>query len=430
MHGSERESEGMRAIENPEALANPTSRKRTMWHRLAEAGYIFFLVFATTTANLAIGQTSPPDNSRQIAISLEQQGKTTEAESAWRALLKAHPSSAEAYAHLGLLEARQEHYKEAVPLYRKALALNPAVPGLRLNLGLALFKGGDLKPASVEFERLLKGATKPDENQRLTILAGMAHYGLGEYSAATPYLKTAAARDTQNLQLRLALAHSCLWSKQYQCVMDTYNEMLSLNAESAEVDMIAGEAQDGLKNYDGAIEQFRAAVKADPTMPDVHFGLGYLLWTQKQYAEAAREFQAELANNPDNAQALAYLGDSDMQLNHSELSAPLLEKALRLNSGLELAHLDLGILDADAGRNDEALRELKTAAQLAPGDVNVHWRLGHLYKAIGNEAEAKAELQKASSLHKAEENALLEQMNRARAQAEENQAPPAAAPKQ
>jgi tetratricopeptide (TPR) repeat protein len=32
------------------------------------------------------------------------------------------------YAHMGLLEARQERYKEAVPFYRKALALNPHFP--------------------------------------------------------------------------------------------------------------------------------------------------------------------------------------------------------------------------------------------------------------------------------------------------------------
>jgi len=420
----------MKVIESPEAYGTSTWSRQSSWRWVAKAGYFVVLILAASPAFAAIGQTAPSENSRQSAIALEQQGKTTEAESAWRALLKTHPSSAEAYAHLGLLEARQEHYKEAVPLYRKALALNPSVPGLRLNLGLALFKGGELKEALPEFQRLLKGAANPDENQRLTILVGMAHYGLGEYSAATPYLKTAATRDTQNLQLRLALAHSCLWSKQYQCVMDTYHEMLTLNAESAEVDMIAGEAQDGLKNYDGAIEQFRAAVKADPAEPDVHFGLGYLLWTQKQYPEAAREFQAELANNPDHAQALAYLGDTDMQLNHPELSSPLLEKALGLNSELELAHLDLGILLADAGKNDEALRELKKAAQLVPGDVNVHWRLGHLYKAMGNADEAKTELQKASSLHKAEEDALLEQMNRARAHADQKQAPEATAPQQ
>ena len=77
---------------------------------------------------------------RQTAISFEQQGKTAEAESAWQTVAREHPSSSEPFAHLGLLEARQEHYPEAIRFYRKAMALNPAMPGLRLNLGLALFK--------------------------------------------------------------------------------------------------------------------------------------------------------------------------------------------------------------------------------------------------------------------------------------------------
>ena len=231
------------------------------------------------------GQTAiATENQRQTALAMEQQGKNIEAEAAWRSYLKAHPSNPEPYAHLGLLEARQEHYKDAVPLYRKALALNPAFPGLRLNLGLAFFKTDELKQAIQEFKPLLKSQPSASpEAQRLTILMGMAHYGLGEYGDAVPYLRQAAARDAQNLQLRLALAHSCLWSKQYQCVLDTYHEILMLNAESAEADMLAGEAQDELKNHVGAIEQFRAAVKADPTEPDVHFGLGYLLWGQRQY---------------------------------------------------------------------------------------------------------------------------------------------------
>src|ERR1035438_6370289 len=98
----------------------------------------------------SMGQTAGAlDLQRQTALALEQQGKNVEAEAAWRSYSKAHPSNPEPYAHLGLLEARQEHYKEAVPLYRKALALNPAIPGLQLNLGLALFKGGELKQAIV-----------------------------------------------------------------------------------------------------------------------------------------------------------------------------------------------------------------------------------------------------------------------------------------
>ena len=376
------------------------------------------------------GQTAAaPESQRQTALALEQQGRNVEAETAWRAFLKTHPSSPEPWAHLGLLEARQEHYKEAVPLYRKAMALNPAFPSLRLNLGLALFKADELKLAIQEFKPLLKSQPSGSpEAQRLNILLGMAHYGLEEYAEAAPYLKEAAARDPQNLQLRLALAHSCLWSKQYRCVLDTYHEILMLNAESAEADMLAGEAQDEMKNHGGAIEQFRAAVKADPKKPDVHFGLGYLLWTQRQYPEAASEFHAELANDPNHVQAMIYLADTQMQLNHPEAALPLLENALRIDAGRELAHLDLGILYADAGRRDDALREMKEAARLAPEDVNVHWRLGRLYRSMGRKDEAKAELDKASSITRAADNALIEKMDGAHARPPHAQEPAAAPP--
>ncbi|MGB6729493.1 MAG: tetratricopeptide repeat protein, partial [Terracidiphilus sp.] len=96
-----------------------------------------------------------PENDRQTALALEQQGRNTEAEIAWRAYLKVHPSSSEAYAHMGLLEARQEHYTDAIPFYRKALSLDSSIPGLRLNLGLAYFKAGEMKKALQEFSPLL-----------------------------------------------------------------------------------------------------------------------------------------------------------------------------------------------------------------------------------------------------------------------------------
>jgi len=381
----------------------------------------FLLAVALAAALPGIAQSG--SNSASEATALEQQGKYPEAEAAWGAVLKSSPSSADAYAHLGLLEARQEHYKEAIPHYRKALELKPAMPGLRLNLGLALFKGGDLRGAIHEFTVLKAKAPDSPEVQRLNILIGMAHYGLGEYAQAVPFLKTAASVDTQNLQLRLALAHSCLWSKEYQCVLDTYHEMLALNAESAEADMLAGEAEDEMKDYDGAIKQFRAAVKADPKEPDVHFGLGYIYWTQRDFPEAASEFKAELANNPDHAQALAYLGDAEIQLDHPEQAPELFKRAIALDAGIALAHLDLGVLDADDKRMDDALHELTTAAKLAPNDVNVHWRLGRLYKIMGRSTAAKAEFDTASSLHKATDNALIERMNGTHAKPAQDQTP-------
>src|ERR1035437_1191988 len=378
------------------------------------------IVLAAALAMVAVScpcQTAvAADNQRQTAIALEQQGNNAEAETAWRAFLKGHPANAEAYAHVAFLEDRQERYTEAVPLYRKALALNPAMPGLRLNFGLSLFKSGALKEAIQTFTPLLKSQPPSSpEALRLTTLIGLAHYGLGEYAAAVPFLKQATAADAQNLPFRLALAHSCLWSKQYQCVLDVYHEILTLNAESAEADMLAGEALDEMKDNAGATQQFRAAVKADPREPNVHFGLGYLLWGLMQFEEAAQEFQAELANNPDHAQALAYLADTNMRLGHPEAAPPLLEKAIRIDPGIELAHLDLGILYNDAGHRDDALRELKTAEKLSPNDQNVHWRLARFYQAAGKKDLAKAKFDKTRSLQKAADETIFNKLHQAQA---------------
>jgi tetratricopeptide (TPR) repeat protein len=381
------------------------------------------------TAAASQGQTAAVDEDRrQTAFALEQQGNNAEAETAWRAVLKDRPADSEVLAHLGFLEAKQEHYKDAVTFYRRALALNPAIPGLRLDLGLALFKGGDLKDAIGTFGILLRSEPKSSsESLRLTTLIGLAHFGLGEYAAAIPYLKQATAADPQNLPFRLTLAQSCLWSKQYQCVLDVYHEIVTLNADSAEADMLAGEALDEMKDKPGAEQQFRAAVKADPKMPNVHFGLGYLLWGLLKFDEAAKEFQAELDNNPNHAQALTYLADSDMQLGHPEAASPLLEKAIHIDPKIERAHLDLGILYSDGDRREDALRELKVAEKLSPEDQATHWRLARFYKAMGRNDEAKVEFDKTRSLQKAADETVVNKLHEAQGKgkgAEENPTAP------
>src|SRR6202035_3481013 len=165
---------------------------------------------------------------------------------------------------------------------------------------------------------------------------------------------------------------------------------------------------DEMKDNEGSTKMFRAAVKANPREPNVHFGLGYLLWTQKQYPEAITEFQAELANDAKHAQATLYLGDAYLQLNQPDQARPLLAKAVEFDPSMWLGHLDLGVIDADAERNDQALAELQTADRLKPDEVNVHWRLGRLYRTMGRKDEARAELEKANKLNKAADEDLYQ----------------------
>jgi len=386
---------------------NPKTNHQNTSRRALSYGIPLSLVLVLSAYMLPLFS---QDNLREMALSYEQQGSVTDAESAWKTLAGKQQSNPEPWAHLGLLEARQEHYSDAIAYYRKAMRLRPAMPGLRLNLGLALFKAGQNRQSIEVLCPLLKA--QPDD-QRLTILIGIAHNGLGEYAAAVGYLRQASDRDPVNLQLLLALGHNCLSAKQFQCVVDMYHKILGLNAESAEADMLGGEALDAMKDTIGATQEFRAAVRANPKEPNVHFGLGYLLWTRRQYQEAAQEFHAELDSDPDHFQAALYLADADIQRSRTIEARPLLEKLAKVNPTVSMVHLDLGMVYSESGQFSDAIKELQVAAKLAPKDVNPHWRLGRLYRSLGERKEAKTELDIARNLNKVENDGLLEVMSNA-----------------
>jgi tetratricopeptide (TPR) repeat protein len=350
------------------------------------------------------------------ALTLEKEGEVPEAIAAWQKVIQSEPRNAQAYAHLGLLQARQEHYSDAIASYRKAHAIDPNLAQLNLNLGLALFKSGNFRESIGPFEAELQ---KSPDNQRLTILVAMAHYAARDYTAAIPYLKTAASRDTRNLPLRLALAHCYLWSKQFQSTLGVYKEILQIDPDSAEADMIAGEALDEKGDNAGAVQQFRAAEKANPKEPNVHFGLAYLLWAQKRYDDAIPEFEAELKNDPRNYQAMLYLGDTYVQMANFEKAKIIMEKAAPYEKSEPLVHLDLGIIYQELGNKELAVKELNEALKTEPDNVGAHFRLAQIYRSLGKKDEAKAEFTKASSTNKHRDDALYTRIAEANAHSDD-----------
>ena len=342
-----------------------------------------------------MGQEEDRAQTRSRAMVLEKDGQNAEAERIWEGMIKGDPRDAEALAHLGLLEARQERYETAIDYYRRAMAINSDLPGLQMNLGLALFKVAQFPDAIKTFSSELR---KHPGDLRLTILLGMAHYGMKDYLVAIPFLQRAAEHEPQNLTLRLTLAHSCLWSRQYQCVLNVHEQILALKGETAEGDMLAGEALDRIGDSAGAEKAFRSAVVANPKEPDVHFGLGYLLWIQSKWADAANEFQLELENNPQHLKARIYLADSWLRQNEIAEALPELEKLVAGDQPDPLAHRDLGIIYANSGRNQDAVRELKMAIESDSKDVEPHLLLAKVYRSMGRGDEANGELDRAGKL--------------------------------
>jgi predicted Zn-dependent protease len=148
----------------------------------------------------------------------------------------------------------------------------------------------------------------------------------------------------------------------------------------------------------------------DPKQPNVHFGLGYLLWTKAQYAEATEQFEAEIKNNPQHMLAMLYLADIQMKSGKTAEAQASFEKLVKLMPQNPMAHRDLGTLYADTGQNDAGAAELKQAIQLAPKDAGAHWRLARLYRAMGRTEDAKAEFEKTNSLNEAEDERLIKVM--------------------
>ena len=131
---------------------------------------------------------------RQKAVAFEQAGNNAEAVAAWQALLKVQPANAEAYAHLGFLEAQQEHYREAVPLYKKALTLSPSMPSLKMNLGLALFKAGEFKASYSDIRAYFEESASKLSGGTTTENA----YGLGLLRAAGLLCRSPVSQRSYN----------------------------------------------------------------------------------------------------------------------------------------------------------------------------------------------------------------------------------------
>ena len=142
--------------------------------------------------------------------------------------------------------------------------------------------------------------------------------------------------------------------------------------------------------------------------PDVHFGLGYLLWTEGKWAEAAKEFQAEIQSNPEHLSAREYLADSLVQQNEFAEALPELEKLAAVNVSEPIVHLDLGMIYAHNGRNEEAIRELRIVEESDPEDMEAHIKIARIYQSVGKREEASTELERARTLQQ-QSHASLEE---------------------
>jgi cytochrome c-type biogenesis protein CcmH/NrfG len=68
------------------------------------------------------------------------------------------------------------------------------------------------------------------------------------------------------------------------------------------------------KDWAGAEQAYRDALRLDPSMPEGWNGLGFALRNQKKYPESIAAYEEALTRRPKYAQALEYLGEAYVQM--------------------------------------------------------------------------------------------------------------------
>ncbi len=210
-----------------------------------------------------------------------------------------------------------KRYPEAVLFYQKAIALNPNIPDVYINLA-SLYKETKQNyeakatlenalaviPESKKIKEELENLT---ESEKILLYKNAVEaHKKGNYTAAVKdYLELISKGEvSDDLQVDLGLAYQGLNKKDK--AIQAYKMALGINPNNSEAKKLLNEIQSvnnidayikkGLKEYDSkryqnAINQFSLAVKSDPSNCDAYYYRGLAYDAAKSYYSAIKDYK-------------------------------------------------------------------------------------------------------------------------------------------
>ncbi len=159
-----------------------------------------------------------------------------------------------------------------------------------------------------------------------------------------------------------------------------------------------------------AFDDLAAALRAQSDRPEALAELGALDLDLGRAADAEAAFFQALAVDPTFAPAAVDLADLYRRSGRDAQGEPVLHRFLAGASGPEsaIAHHALGLWLVRAGRGDEALAELRRAAELAPEDPRFGYVLAVALRDAGRAAEARHALVETLARHPYHRESLRE----------------------
>lgn len=231
----------------------------------------------------------------------------------------------------------------------------------------------------------------PDLRTRATA----ALFDAGKYQESLAILAAASPEDSRS-------ADDLYWrARSYeQLSAEVFLKMSQTAPDSYRVHQLLGDMAEAKGDDAKAIEEYRAAVAQKPSLAELHYTLGHLLWKDLKVPDARAELEQVLKLDPRHAGALEDMGDTYLLEHQPETALPYLTKALDSDAQNPALHRDLGTAYFEIHSYDKAEAEFKIAL---PGDHDgsVHYKLARLYQVEGQKEKAAKEFAISAELNRA-----------------------------
>lgn len=279
----------------------------------------------------AAAQTSRTAADLQPIEAMIQQNRLDEAKAAVLAAIQRNPSSVEAYNLLGMIEGNTQDFAGAAVAFEKALQLRPGSTRTHNNLGNLYLAEKRPELAEKEFRAVL----------RLDAVNSEAHYNLGVLMMMRGLPAGAIGQFRQ--------VHPADRSTLFQMVRAYFDNNQPAEALRAAAQLSSREE----KNL------------------QVHFSLGVLLGSEKQYKAAQLEMEKADALQPGTFEILYNLGEDMLRAGDNAGAEAALDRALRLKPDSAETLYQMARICVARSRPLDALDLLVRARKLAPQNVDI-----------------------------------------------------------
>ena len=213
----------------------------------------------------------------------------------------------------------------------------------------------------------LKNALKSDPgNIQARLLLAEVYMRLGQGNYAEKELKAAEQRGAPFADIMVDLGRSLMMQGRYDDVLKEVTLDKATDANKAEVLIVRGQAELGLRHFDAAEQAFREAVKIKPEETRALVGIAQSLVNRGRIGEAEQQTDAALQTTPDLVEAQVLKGELRRINRDMQGAVDWFGKAIAQRPTNALARLGRAASLIDLNRDAEAEPDLKAILAVAP----------------------------------------------------------------